>query len=160
MISIYGLADSKGTIRYVGQSADPVARLANHVAGGSRATADWIVAEGRPTLVTLEEVTEGAASDAEIRWIERFSGPLLLNKNSTPRTAHGSYLRQNTRGGPRGARKVMFSTRLSPELLDRIRAAAQREGKFMAPLIERWIVAGLDALEEREPVRGRKGRSS
>jgi hypothetical protein len=59
-----------------------------------------------------------------------------------------------------GERKAMFSTRLPPAVLRRLRDAADRGGYRLAALVERWIVAGLDALEEREPARARKGRAS
>jgi hypothetical protein len=57
-----------------------------------------------------------------------------------------------------GERKAMFSTRLPPAVLRRLRDAADRGGYRLAALVERWIVAGLDALEEREPGRSRKER--
>jgi hypothetical protein len=59
-----------------------------------------------------------------------------------------------------GERKAMFSTRLPPAVLRRLRDAADRGGYRLAALVERWIVAGLDALEERETARSRRGRGA
>ncbi len=54
----------------------------------------------------------------------------------------------------------MFSTRLPPDLLLRLRDLAERGGYRMAALVERLLLAGLDELEAREARPRRRGRTA
>jgi predicted DNA-binding protein len=59
-----------------------------------------------------------------------------------------------------GERRKMFSTRLPPDLLLRLRDLAERGGYRMAALVERLLLAGLDELEAREARPRRRGRTA
>lgn len=83
MIYIYGLCEpNTGEIRYVGQSTDPRARLANHMSGSaSAAVRDWLDELGREPLLVILGEAGGPKSAAELegQFIAQFARPRLLN---------------------------------------------------------------------------------
>jgi hypothetical protein len=87
---IYGLVDPRsGTVRYVGQARDPVARLAEHLESSSRRVGEWLAelaGEGLvPGVRVLEVVSEEVVMEREQAWISGLNetGPGLLNVAGT-----------------------------------------------------------------------------
>lgn len=89
MTTIYGLQDPKtGTIRYVGRSRIPQARLAQHLRPWSLSTGKrlkrWLAGlrrqRRRPILVELQQCGDARAIFVEVEWIKRLNRPgHLLN---------------------------------------------------------------------------------
>lgn len=90
-VYIYALCEPvSGEVRYIGKSANPVARLANHRAGGCKKVVAWIAqlaADGlAPKLCVLEAVQPGQDASARERLaIGRHcaGGARLLNSDGT-----------------------------------------------------------------------------
>ncbi len=86
-VFIYGICDPDGTIRYVGKSQKPHARLSSHWSrSGARRVREWLqglrAAGACAFVVILERVEPGSdAGKAELEWVRRLraSGSPLLN---------------------------------------------------------------------------------
>lgn len=112
--TIYALVDSRGGVRYVGQTRAPLqARLDRHGAHPTNAAMAGWLAQGRPRIAALEQVSDAEWEDAERGWIAWFRqrGELL---NVDP----GGEYRTNV-GAPR---RMTFGEFQPPQAAERPRA--------------------------------------
>lgn len=77
MITVYGLTDEHGQIRYVGQTANPTERFKSHLA-----FAHAFQVSGFATLAEME--SDSDACEAERKWIAFFGRDNLHNRNDGP----------------------------------------------------------------------------
>lgn len=99
-ITIYGLLDPNGSVRYVGRTKHRLyIRLNQHIANARKKNskhprAVWIrellSKEQRPTITHLETVPEGEQVRAETRWMARFDG--LVNSGTAAQGGTRSYI--------------------------------------------------------------------
>lgn len=165
-VSIYTLSDpTTHSVRYVGQSQDPVKRFSSHIHNAvhskkSRHDYDWMAALAvkgiKPEMTVVEEVSINDAGESEAWWISYLRG---LGCNLT-NLFNGGKVSRGHKTGPATAerrRKISAANRgrvLSPESRKKISDA--NKGKKASPETVKKISAAHTGIKDTVRVRRNK----